>query len=339
MTAEVESICVIPGPNGHDDVWLAVKRTINGQEVRYIECINEDEFTSPLSGETPAGLAAEVESICVIPGIYGHDEVWMSVKRTINGNTVRYIELMYEDEYQAVSAINFDCYESGYEFEIDEASTPDTIVEGESITLYITGGIPPFTFSTGSKGYTFPNGEQSYTTEYRTVQLDCVTGTCGVDYDVTCAFTVSDCCLELASSKIRNTSGHWGNYQLECQYNTQGYVAHNIIGDRRYSVSYYPGSPTRACSTNPAYGNTECVNPEDCPLSTDYNHYDCDRYYHIKVYRDAFLSVFPNSGGLRTRSQFIENWPDYQICGKTHFYENQTLDVWFNKIGYSTWIC
>jgi len=38
-----------------------------------------------------AGTSAEVESIAVIPGNYG-DEVWMSVKRTINSATVRYIE-------------------------------------------------------------------------------------------------------------------------------------------------------------------------------------------------------------------------------------------------------
>ncbi len=38
------------------------------------------------------------ESICVIPGTYGHDELWLSVRRNINKQTVRYIELMNEDE-------------------------------------------------------------------------------------------------------------------------------------------------------------------------------------------------------------------------------------------------
>lgn len=33
----VESSCVTPGQNGIDDVWLVVKRTINGETVRYLE--------------------------------------------------------------------------------------------------------------------------------------------------------------------------------------------------------------------------------------------------------------------------------------------------------------
>lgn len=38
IDGEVESICVIPEPNGnYDDVWILVKRTVNGQTERYIE--------------------------------------------------------------------------------------------------------------------------------------------------------------------------------------------------------------------------------------------------------------------------------------------------------------
>jgi len=39
------------------------------------------------------GTGVDVESIAVIPGTYG-DEVWMAVKRTVDGGTVRYIEYM-----------------------------------------------------------------------------------------------------------------------------------------------------------------------------------------------------------------------------------------------------
>lgn len=38
-----------------------------------------------------AGTSSEVESVTVIPGDYG-DEVWLVVKRTVNGATVRYVE-------------------------------------------------------------------------------------------------------------------------------------------------------------------------------------------------------------------------------------------------------
>lgn len=70
---------------------------------------------------TLGGTGVEVESICVIPGTYGHDEVWMAVKRTINGNTVRYIELMYEDEHYGLAAFleTFPGELAGYDYNID----------------------------------------------------------------------------------------------------------------------------------------------------------------------------------------------------------------------------
>lgn len=40
------------------------------------------------------GGSGVVESVAVIPGASGSDEVWMVVRRTINGATVRYVELM-----------------------------------------------------------------------------------------------------------------------------------------------------------------------------------------------------------------------------------------------------
>ncbi len=50
-TAAVESVCVIPGNYGHDEVWLTVQRTINSQTVRFIERIEEDDTT--WDGSTP----------------------------------------------------------------------------------------------------------------------------------------------------------------------------------------------------------------------------------------------------------------------------------------------
>jgi len=49
--AIVESVAVIPDPTGsYGDVWLCVKRTINGQTVRYIEVIN-DPFDPATNGQ------------------------------------------------------------------------------------------------------------------------------------------------------------------------------------------------------------------------------------------------------------------------------------------------
>lgn len=50
-SAVVESVCIIPDPTGsYGDVWLVVKRTINGQVVRYIEYIN-DPFDPDTNGQ------------------------------------------------------------------------------------------------------------------------------------------------------------------------------------------------------------------------------------------------------------------------------------------------
>lgn len=96
----------------------------------------------------------------------------------------------------------------------DDASTPDTIVKGSAISIYVTGGCPPFTFSTNSLGYTFNEGVTSYSTEMRTANLACVTGTCGTNYAVVANFTITDGCGSSVSSSVRNTSGQWSGLNI-----------------------------------------------------------------------------------------------------------------------------
>jgi len=47
----------------------------------------------PLGGNFEGGLAV-VESVASIPGVNGYDELWLSVKRTVDGATVRHIEIL-----------------------------------------------------------------------------------------------------------------------------------------------------------------------------------------------------------------------------------------------------
>ena len=54
---------------------------------------NPLEFVLAWARHEIAGTSSAVESVCVIPGDDG-DEVWMTVKRTINGGTVRYVEYL-----------------------------------------------------------------------------------------------------------------------------------------------------------------------------------------------------------------------------------------------------
>ncbi|MBN1625501.1 MAG: hypothetical protein JW944_03165, partial [Deltaproteobacteria bacterium] len=92
------------------------------------------------------GGIAEVESICVIPGTYGHDEVWMSVKREINRNTVRYIELMYEDEeVKSTSAPVYTPISFGH---IGTFTSPYTAVED----VFISGSILWLAVATSALG-------------------------------------------------------------------------------------------------------------------------------------------------------------------------------------------
>ncbi len=97
-----------------------------------------------LGGDAGQGWG-EVESIDVIPGT-DHDELWMVVKRTINGGTKRYIEyltqpfddelLTKEDAVQVDSALVY------------AGAAADTVsgldhVEGETISILANGAIDP----------------------------------------------------------------------------------------------------------------------------------------------------------------------------------------------------
>lgn len=65
-------------------------------------------------------------------------------------------------------------------FEFDDANTPDTIVAGNHISVYIKDGTgcPPFTYSVSGTGYTWnANGSTSLSSNNRNEQLDCADGT------------------------------------------------------------------------------------------------------------------------------------------------------------------
>jgi len=60
----------------------------------------------------------------------------------------------------------------------DDDNTPDTIVAGDSIIVYILGGCAPFTYTVSGTGYTWAgSGTSSYESDSRSEQLDCAGGT------------------------------------------------------------------------------------------------------------------------------------------------------------------
>jgi len=64
------------------------------------------------------------------------------------------------------------------EFAFDDDSTPDTIVAGSHIDVYVTGGTGPFTYVVSGTGYTWnANGSTTLESSNRNEQLDCAAGT------------------------------------------------------------------------------------------------------------------------------------------------------------------
>ena len=71
-----------------------------------------------------------------------------------------------------------ECCPAEVTFEFDDDNTPDTIVAGNSIDVYVLGGCAPFTYAVSGTGYTWnANGTSSYQSENRNEQLDCAAGT------------------------------------------------------------------------------------------------------------------------------------------------------------------
>lgn len=85
------------------------------------------------------GTNTEVESIAVIPGSTA-DELWMIVKRTINGGTVRYVEYM-TDFFDGGDQEDAFYVDSGLTYDSDETPTITGLdhLEGETVKVYGDG--------------------------------------------------------------------------------------------------------------------------------------------------------------------------------------------------------
>jgi hypothetical protein len=107
----------------------------------------------PIGGSFSTGSAV-VESISVIPSSDGsRDELWMIVKRTINGSTRRYVEYMtrfYEDDIALEDAFHVDC---GLTYDSTATGTVTGLhhLEGQTLKVLADGkNLPDVTVSSGS---------------------------------------------------------------------------------------------------------------------------------------------------------------------------------------------
>jgi hypothetical protein len=87
----------------------------------------------------------------------------------------------------------------------DTVNSPETIVAGSSVQVFVTGGRGPFTWSVSGLGYSLLVAE----TVTGTNQVTCADGVCGVDYDPYCTITIADACDANVSASLRNTGGEW----------------------------------------------------------------------------------------------------------------------------------
>jgi hypothetical protein len=86
----------------------------------------------PIGGASEGRDYAAVESVCCIPSPDGtHDQLWLIVRRTIDGNEVRYVEYMEKDYIESETDIEDAVFS-------DSAITFDGTISGATVT--VSGG-------------------------------------------------------------------------------------------------------------------------------------------------------------------------------------------------------
>jgi len=83
--------------------------------------------------------------------------------------------------------------------EYDWENSAQTVTSGNFAGVYVTGGLPPFTWSISGSGFFFP---QKYTGRSALVGHDL--GACG-----SATLTIVDACGEVVTGSVRSTTGQW----------------------------------------------------------------------------------------------------------------------------------
>jgi hypothetical protein len=100
------------------------------------------------------GADVKVKDLAVIPAPDGsHDDLWLIVERTIDGDTVQYVEYMsrfYEDDMAKADAVCMDCA-LVYDGVETDTVTGLAHLEGEEVQLFVDGNThPPVTVESGA---------------------------------------------------------------------------------------------------------------------------------------------------------------------------------------------
>jgi len=142
--AKVESVAVIPSPDGsRDEVWIVVKRWINGKIVRYIEYINKpfedkdhqrDAFfiDSGLTYDVPIELEGIDLSVTPV------HVATVGAHNLQDGDKIRFFDMVGANELDGKTYVVTPDPQWDYVLTLrDEAGNP---VSGEGITPYVSGG-------------------------------------------------------------------------------------------------------------------------------------------------------------------------------------------------------
>jgi len=182
--AVVESVAVIPGDGDDDEVWIAVKRTVNSATVRQIEYFKpmdygseqEDAFfvDSGLTLDTPKditdltqadpGVATAIGhgfsngDIVIIRGVVGMTEV-NRTKYKVAGATADTFQLTDPDDDSDIDTSGYTAYSSGGEVRKCSTSVSGLDhLEGETVDLFLDGDAAPTgTVSSGAVSITTPS--------------------------------------------------------------------------------------------------------------------------------------------------------------------------------------
>lgn len=99
-----ESCCTISGQNGHDELWVSVRRKINGSFVRYIETMNED--AENIFGKVPTPILSPLEgyleplSVISISTVVEDAKIYF----TIDGTTPDEDSTLYTGPFELTSS-------------------------------------------------------------------------------------------------------------------------------------------------------------------------------------------------------------------------------------------
>ncbi len=106
--------------------------------------------------------------------------------------------------YIFVTGSSIACCSVTTDMTFDDASTPDTINPGSSISLYVKDGVGPYEWETSNNGYSLASQ-----TVGPSNNLTSESGICGIDYDAIAEITVTDLCGDVVNFEIINTGGGW----------------------------------------------------------------------------------------------------------------------------------